>query len=209
MYLFLHTNRSVFFMSKDTREYIIDEAYKLFLNKSYEAVSISIISDAIGFTKGALYHHFKSKEELFRAVIDKYFTIPVLDADFDKFTLKEYNEVLFAHTVKILRSIFHQDVIFVPVNFLGLITDAFRHYNGFAEEKMRFINHEVNNTILVLENAIKRGEIRPDINTKVIAAQYLSSTMGMAGDIILHSSLELTIKSLRDQFDEFYKLLKI
>jgi len=54
----------------DTREYIIDESYKLFLNRSYEAVSISVISDAIGFTKGALYHHFKNKEELFKAVID-------------------------------------------------------------------------------------------------------------------------------------------
>ena len=31
----------------DTREYIIDHAYKLFLNKSYEAVSISEISKAM------------------------------------------------------------------------------------------------------------------------------------------------------------------
>jgi len=56
----------------DTKEYIIDQAYKLFLTKSYEAVSISDISNAIGLTKGALYHHFLTKEELFKAVIDKY-----------------------------------------------------------------------------------------------------------------------------------------
>ena len=51
---------------ENTKEFIIDEAFKLFLDHSYEAVSISDISQAIGFTKGALYHHFKNKEELFK-----------------------------------------------------------------------------------------------------------------------------------------------
>ena len=77
--LHLHTDRSVFggrfkqLIMNDTRDFIIDEAYKLFLTQSYEAVSISTISEAIGLTKGALYHHFTNKEDLFKAVIDKHF----------------------------------------------------------------------------------------------------------------------------------------
>ena len=59
----------------DTRDYIIDKAHSLFLSRSYEAVSISEISKAIGFTKGALYHHFKSKDELFKAVVENYLII--------------------------------------------------------------------------------------------------------------------------------------
>ena len=129
-------------MNKDTKEYIIDEAYKLFLNHSYEAASISTISKAIGLTKGALYHHFKNKEELFKAVIDKYFAIGPIIVDVNTITLKEYNEVCINYTSKILRSIFHQDVDFVPVNYLALIADSFRHYKGFAEEKMKFLETE-------------------------------------------------------------------
>jgi AcrR family transcriptional regulator len=68
---------------KDTKEYIINEARKLFLKHSYEAVSIRDISQAIGLTKGSLYHHFKNKEELFKSVIDKSFLIQSVFGKFD------------------------------------------------------------------------------------------------------------------------------
>jgi AcrR family transcriptional regulator len=63
----------------DTKEYIIDQAYTLFLSHSYEAVTISDISKAVGLTKGALYHHFINKEEVFKAVIDKYLIIDLME----------------------------------------------------------------------------------------------------------------------------------
>jgi len=100
---------------KDTREYIIEEAYKLFLNHSYEAVSISMISDAIGFTKGALYHHFRNKEELFRAVIDKHFPFGYIPVDTDTITLKEYTRECVEHTRKILEAIFGNGENFILV----------------------------------------------------------------------------------------------
>ena len=74
----------------NTKEFITDEAFKLFLNHSYEAVSISDISKAIGFTKGALYHHFKNKEELFKSVVDKYLFIPEVVTDVESISLMEY-----------------------------------------------------------------------------------------------------------------------
>src|ERR1035437_165509 len=120
---------------KDTREYIIDEAYTLFLNHSYEAVSISMISNAIGLTKGALYHHFKNKEELFRAVIDNHFPITGINVDVDNISLKEYTNKCIEHTHDILKAIFRQGDKFLPVNYLSLIADCFRHYPGFQENK--------------------------------------------------------------------------
>ena len=113
---------------KDTRDFIIDEAYKLFLSHSYEAVSISVISEAIGFTKGALYHHFKNKEELFRAVIDKHFPVTSIMVDVDNTSLKEYTTLCIEHTHKILKAIFGNEKKFILVNYLSLIADCFRHY---------------------------------------------------------------------------------
>jgi len=193
----------------DTREYIIDEAYKLFLNQSYEAVSISIISDAIGFTKGALYHHFKNKEELFKAVIDKHFTIPSISVDVDHITLKEYTEASIEHVRKILMSIFKQDEKFVFVNYLSLITDSFRHYESFAQEKLNFIDKELGNVKAIISHAIKLGEIRSDINVHVVALQYFSLSMGLAGDIVRNSSIESAVNSMKDQLNQLYQLLKI
>ena len=43
----------------------------MFLYNNYEAVTINSIIKAAGLAKGALYHHYISKEELFKAVVDK------------------------------------------------------------------------------------------------------------------------------------------
>lgn len=57
----------------DTKDDILEAATKLFLQRSYDAVSIKDITEAVGVTKGALYHHFSSKEELFSEVIGREF----------------------------------------------------------------------------------------------------------------------------------------
>ena len=57
-----------------TVERILNAAQRLFLEKGYENTTIQDIVDALGdLTKGAIYHHFKSKEEILDAVGDKMF----------------------------------------------------------------------------------------------------------------------------------------
>jgi TetR/AcrR family transcriptional regulator, transcriptional repressor for nem operon len=193
---------------KDTREYIIDEAYKLFLTQSYEAVSISDISKAIGFTKGALYHHFKNKEELFRIVIDKHFPLTSMSLDDENISLKEYTEACIDHIHKLLKETITNNEAFTPVNFLALIADSFRHYEGFAEKKSTIIDNDVEKAKVIIGNAIKRGEIRDDIDISVVAMQYLSLSIGLAGDFMRNNSVESAIKSLKDQLTQLYYLLK-
>ena len=53
---------------------ILDTAQRLFLEKGYEQTTIQDIIDNLGgLTKGAIYHHFKSKEEIIDAVSDRMF----------------------------------------------------------------------------------------------------------------------------------------
>lgn len=59
---------------QETVDKILDAAQELFLTKGYEHTSIQdIIGHLGGLTKGAIYHHFKSKEEILSAVIDRLF----------------------------------------------------------------------------------------------------------------------------------------
>ena len=50
-------------------KYISDAARKLFIAKQYADVSLREISEVAGVTKGALYHHFQTKEELYLRTI--------------------------------------------------------------------------------------------------------------------------------------------
>src|ERR1700759_739651 len=61
-------------MSTNTRDRIIDEAMHLFSEQGYAATSIAKIEAAAGLTPGAggLYHHFKSKEAVLAAGIERH-----------------------------------------------------------------------------------------------------------------------------------------
>ncbi len=57
---------------EETVQLILDVAYRLFMEKGYERTSIQDIIDQLGgFSKGAIYHHFKSKEDILIAVTDR------------------------------------------------------------------------------------------------------------------------------------------
>ncbi|MBU5591679.1 TetR/AcrR family transcriptional regulator [Clostridium sp. MSJ-4] len=52
-----------------TENRIIDTSTKLFMSKGYENTTIQDITNELGdLSKGAIYHHFKSKEEIMDAV---------------------------------------------------------------------------------------------------------------------------------------------
>ena len=57
---------------EETVNRILEAATRLFIEKGYEHTSIQdIISNLGGLSKGAIYHHFKSKEDILEAVTDK------------------------------------------------------------------------------------------------------------------------------------------
>ncbi|RRA47643.1 TetR/AcrR family transcriptional regulator [Acidipila sp. EB88] len=51
-----------------TRECLLRAAEKVFARRGYESALLAEIAEAAGFSKGALYAHFKSKEDLFLAL---------------------------------------------------------------------------------------------------------------------------------------------
>ena len=53
-----------------TREALVAAAAEVFTAKGFHAASLDEIADAAGFTRGAIYSNFGSKEELLYAVID-------------------------------------------------------------------------------------------------------------------------------------------
>ena len=57
-----------------TVEKILEVSQRLFLEKGYDGTTIQDIVDGLGgLTKGAIYHHFKSKDEIMDALGDKMF----------------------------------------------------------------------------------------------------------------------------------------
>ncbi|MQY07843.1 TetR/AcrR family transcriptional regulator [Actinomadura macrotermitis] len=53
-----------------TRELLLATARRLFLRDGYHATSLEKVAEAAGFSKGAVYSNFGTKDELCQAVID-------------------------------------------------------------------------------------------------------------------------------------------
>lgn len=55
-----------------TRSLLLDAAEAVFAEKGFAPATLDDIAYAAGYTKGAIYKHFATKEELFLAVSDRY-----------------------------------------------------------------------------------------------------------------------------------------
>ncbi len=54
---------------KDRRDEILEEAAALFAKAGYAGTSISMIANAVGVSKAALFHHYKDKSEIYASIV--------------------------------------------------------------------------------------------------------------------------------------------
>lgn len=57
--------------ASETRHQIVDVADRLFYERGYEATSFADIAKDVGLSRGNFYYHFKTKDEILDAVIDR------------------------------------------------------------------------------------------------------------------------------------------
>ena len=73
---------------KTTKEEILLVSLRLFAERGYDAVSISMIAEEIGITKGALYRHFVSKQEIYDKILEKMTELDAERAQEDNVTVE-------------------------------------------------------------------------------------------------------------------------
>jgi AcrR family transcriptional regulator len=61
----------------ETRQSLLRSASRLFAKRGMERTSVEEISSDAGYTKGAFYANFKSKEELFLTMLDEHFAAEI------------------------------------------------------------------------------------------------------------------------------------
>lgn len=211
MYTFANRTVGIFLIDMtDTKEYILMSAYDMFLRNNYEAVTMSRISEVTKLTKGAIYHHFESKEELFKAVVDKYLldsreqNLPV------NISLKDYIQ----HTlddaskkISLKQSLHSRSLGSSPVHDLSFLVDALKYYPGFAKIGRDFYLEGIRNWEIVLTGAKESGEIRKDVDPRVSALNFLAIFLSISASVIMNDSADIAFEKLKGQLDEMYRLI--
>ena len=106
-----------------TRQHILERAYDLFAQKGFKAVTMKDVCEATELSRGGLYAHFSSTQEIFEAVIEK-----LNDQDQVNFT----EEIKKGTPAKVILD-----------NMLNIIKDEMSH----QEDSLSLAMYEYSNTI--------------------------------------------------------------
>lgn len=198
---------------QDRKEYIIEKAFEVFMAKGYDSVSMTVLQQKLKMSRGAMYRYFESKDDLFRAVIDKYFfrAIDLLIPDFDdNITVSEKIELTDQH----LRSIYKyfdklESIEIKFLNYTALVIQAAKKVPNFLDRMKDYREKDVKSWERAIVNSIKAGEVKPDLDIK-LTSQIFSKAFNLADSSDQpRKSFLGGAETNRKTMDYLYSLIKI
>jgi TetR/AcrR family transcriptional regulator, transcriptional repressor for nem operon len=198
---------------KETREHILKIAYKLFLSKSYKEVTMKEIVEKTKLSKGAFYHYFSSKENLFNEVIDTYYLSTTL-LDYNQYSkdslhdfFHQYIDNVGNYLVKLKREL-DFSLEFDFFNYYFIMFDAFNHFPGFKEKIFESYKKEGEAWERIVHIAREKGEIKSSMSDKQIAKIFISISDGVGITSILYGRIDTLIIEITELWEKFYETIK-
>lgn len=201
-------------MRKSNKEVLYKAAFRLFLVKQFEGVSLSDIEKESGLTRGAIFYYANDKKDLFHDIIKHY----VIDRQniSTKVNSSGYT------SVRDYIDLYIKGVRDTMDNLYELLPDmtrdnASRAYVSTILEASTFFpdvniwyRHNVNNDISmwvsVLHKGVENGEIREDIDLLNSAKQFVCIYYGLT--LINSFSDGLNTNQLLEQMLNLYDFIK-
>jgi len=208
----LHTKWSVFKMN-DSKEHILSVSLNLFLQKNFKEVTMKEIVEKTGLSKGAFYHYFNSKEQVFEEVINHFYTDFII-TDYSKFSqsslvqfytdyLNEKKEKFDASNIKggVENRVFTSNHYF-------LMFDAMKMLPDFKELRMLQQKNELKAWTKIVDTAKKSGEIKSKMENEQIVKLFIYSAKGIGLHCIMDDKYDDSRKEIRKIWDALYKELR-
>ena len=186
---------------------ILRPAFKLFLTNNYESVSTPKLEQESGMTRCALFYKHKSKEELFRAVVDRYI-LDFLSNDIAvpaNVTLKAYIAAFLNALLKRMENMQALGIENVHRGFFNLMYEALKYYPNFDKQISLFFENSLKRWTEVVQQALESGEITSKSEAKDIAQWLQCLYTGMAFEQSLNKGLDFDM--LRQAYNDYYKIL--
>lgn len=163
-----------------TRQQLLESALRVFSEKGYAATRLSDIAVAAGVTRGAIYHHFGNKKEMFIALFkdrsDPYFQIVSEILSLDLSPLEKIRKLM----ITMLEN-FEKDERFQADERLRM-----RHSSPLTEinEIKDILFENIKRTLILAEQVVQAGqisgEIRNDLDARDIVVFLFSLIQGVA-----------------------------
>lgn len=195
----------------DTKQQITSTAFQHFLQKGYKSASLKDIVQELNLTKGAFYHHFKSKEELFREVVKTYMVKIGKDSfkTLDQSSLNMFMSGYLYNIQQVYEAFTKQNSQRnLTINYFYLAFDALRTIDDFDESINEMHKEERTVWANVIQNAKNSGEIQTNIPNKQLAKMFIAINDGVVIQLALQSKFEDNYEEIQTLWDSLYNLIK-
>ena len=194
-----------------TKNFILEKSFGLFLQKGYNGVSIRNIQEETRLSKGAIYHHFQGKEEIFAKAMDLFFFPALRSFHYSddetntplKNALNEAIEHRKGHIDK-LREM--TDFKVDDFYFFKLAFQVEEFYPDFKSKVENTFSEEENEWREVLQMAVQKGEIRKNTNIDLTLSLLMLIPRGLGLSMAFSSGI--STDSLKEIYQKFYRTLK-
>lgn len=160
-----------------TKEKILKQSGQLFNTQGYKATSLRDITEATGFTKGAIYRHFNSKDEL------EMETLSHLSNQMFELVRDRIKESKTAGAK--LRSIFNFFETYIskpPIKggcpLMNVAIEADDAHPQLRKRAVFILDMLRDSVITILNNGIRYGQIKKDIDSPYYATVIIASLEG-------------------------------
>ena len=195
----------------DTRDFIVERAFCLFLQRGYEGISIRDIQEAVGLSKGAIYHYFRSKEDIFGEAMDRYLlpAIQTLPEALDPESATPLRDAMEASLewrdayIARLRLITEQKGD--DFRFFRLLFQVGEYYRDFHDKLVAGLATERERWRRALTLAVDRGEIRGNTDQELTLTLLMAVPVGLGLKAAVYTGLSIAV--LRDVYERLYKTL--
>lgn len=200
---------------KDTREHIVKVAFKLFLLKSFKEVTMQEIVQQSKISKGAFYHYFKSKEDVFLEVVEAFYLSDEINGEKlnDYTSLKDFYCAYIVHLQKFIEYI--KEVVEIDinnaaynVNYFVMVFDAVRRFPDFKQKMVESQQKDIENWKNIVEIAKKNGEISTKMPSEYAARIFLQTIDATFINAITDNKFADAIKDIQALWDSFFEELK-
>jgi AcrR family transcriptional regulator len=163
---------------RDGRAELLKAASRVFAEKGFRAASVEEIAAKAGFSKGAVYWHFESKDDLFFALLDERLDRPLHQA-IEQFESApaETDMSLRADDVFALLVEQHRDLVLLEHEYWSLAVRDPRLRARYVKRQAAFRKAYARAIEARLEH---RGEPPPDVPAEEIATALIGAIQGMA-----------------------------
>ena len=204
---------------KITRDELLIAAFKLFMSVNYEKASFAELGKMLGMSKAGIFKYYKNKQELFIAVVDRFWfstqnpqnKFTETNSTFAEFideyvrgvqrTMDMLGDLIGADRDKVAQGKFTYHAQYFHFLFQLL------QYDPDAKEKLR--NHvEVDYAYwrAAIQRAIATGELREDVDVEEAVVMFRQVYMGLSFEMSFLGGL--STEKLSKHLHAVYSLLK-